>query len=186
MRLFAAIELPEPLRARVGRWVDERRPELPRASWVRSEALHLTLVFFGDVEASRVAALAGALRAAAAARPRLASRLAGAGAFPERGPLRVLWLGVEPAAELAELAEALRRAASALGVAFDERPFTSHLTLARCREPWPGALRGRWSELAPPAGGGFEIDAAALLASELGAPGPRYRRVAALPLAEAA
>lgn len=183
MRLFAALELPPAARERLARRIAERRAQFPPASWVRPERFHLTLVFFGEVEEGHIASLSAGLRATAAAIPALAARIEGAGAYPQSGPVRVVWLGVEPALPLGGLAAALRSAAGALGVAFDAKPFASHVTLARCRRPWPAPTRDRLAELAPEGALAFEADAAFLLASELGAGGARYRRLERLPLA---
>ena len=47
----------------------------------------------------------------------------------------ILWLGFAPEPALGSLAERLREALKAGGVAFDDKPFAPHLTLARFREP---------------------------------------------------
>lgn len=46
MRLFIAIELPDDLKAALGRL----RVDVPGARWVQPEQLHLTLAFLGEVE----------------------------------------------------------------------------------------------------------------------------------------
>lgn len=186
MRLFAAVELPEAARRRIAAHAAGERAGLPPAGWVRAEAIHLTLAFFGEVEAERAAGLAAALRAGAGTQAPFEARLAGAGGFPPRGPVRVVWLGVEPAAALGALAEAVRTAAAAASFAFDDKPFAPHVTLARCRNPWPAPLRERLERLAPPAAEAWPVRRAVLVESELAPGGPRYRTLAELPLAEAA
>ena len=95
MRLFVAIEIPEPVCREVKRRVAGLRDRLPRARWVDPEVLHLTLLFLGEVAAERVEGLATALRAAFAPVPPLGLRLRGAGTFPPGRPARVAWVGVE-------------------------------------------------------------------------------------------
>ena len=184
MRLFAAVSLPAGAAEAIAARVD--RSAWPEASWVRPANLHLTLAFFGETAADAVAALATAAAAELAAIPAFRARVEGAGAFPERGPIRVVWLGVEPAGEVGRLAEAVRRAAATTGVEFDPKPFRSHLTLARCRRPWPSARRAELARLAPGAAVELDVRAAALLSSEPGSAGPRYVERAGLPLGRAA
>jgi 2'-5' RNA ligase len=187
VRLFVALEPPEEVRRAIDERVAAERGRLPAANWVRPENLHLTLVFLGELPETRVLEAERALAAAAAAcAPANEVTVAAAGGFPERGPIRVVWLGLEPVAELARIADALRAAARAAGLPFDAKPFRAHLTLARCRRPWPAALRAELTRLAPAPPASFRAARAALVASVLGGGGPRYTTVAGLPLGEAA
>ena len=185
MRLFVAVELSEPARERVTIGA-RRRDEWPPASWVRKENLHLTLTFLGEVESAAAARLAAALRRRCGELAPFEARLDGAGAFPPWGDLRVLWLGVEPAAQLTELARFASEACGEIGLASDERAFAPHLTLARCRPPWDSGWRARLGRLAPPEPVGFEVGSVAVLASQLGAAGLRYSRQAEVRLGAAA
>ena len=183
MRLFAAVELPEPARRLVLAHVGGVRRDLPSAARVRAEALHLTLVFFGDVATESAGGLAAALAAGARSCAQFTARLAGAGGFPPRGPVRVAWLGVEPAEALGALAAAVRAAAAAAGFAFDAKPFAPHVTLARCRSPWPAPWRDRLARLAPEEPVAWPVRRALLVESALAPGGARYSTVAELPLA---
>jgi len=182
VRLFAALELPPAVAEQVGERIEQERAALPAASWVRSANLHLTLAFFGDVDEARVEPLGAALAQVAAGLDPFAVHLGGAGGFPEHGAIRVVWLAIEPAQELARLSGRLRAAAEICGVASDAKPFRAHVTLARCRRPWPGRWRGALERLELAGASAIEVRSAALMASELGAGGPIYRRLAELPL----
>ncbi|KAB2953508.1 MAG: hypothetical protein F9K18_14150, partial [Thermoanaerobaculia bacterium] len=48
VRLFAAVELPDAERRRLGRRVSDLRSRFPPAAWVRPENLHATLAFVGE------------------------------------------------------------------------------------------------------------------------------------------
>ncbi len=182
MRLFAAVALPEAVRDSIAGHVAARRAALPSASWVRPENLHLTLVFFGEVAPELVEVLAEALRGAAIGVPAFGARIECAGAFPSTGRVRVIWLGVAPRESFALLAEALRWAARSVGAPFDDKPFLGHVSLARCRRPWPAPERERLGALVPRHGLEFPVHEAALISSELAARGSRYSTVASLPL----
>lgn len=185
MRLFVAVELPEPIRRRLGQRIEQRRGGFPRASWVRPENLHLTLAFLGEVDPDRLPELTAALAGPVAACSSFAARTAAAGAFPEQGSMRVVWIGLEPGAELAALAARIREAVAGVGLPGDEKPFQPHVTLARCRVRWPAGARENLSTLAPEPMP-FAVTEAVLVESELAPGGSRYRQVASFPLAAGA
>jgi len=195
MRLFVALEIPEPVRREVRRRMAGLRERLPRARWVDPDVLHLTLLFLGELAPERVAELVGRLGQAFAAHPALPLRLAGGGTFPAGRPARVAWIGVTAPPELAPLQAAVARAAAAAAPAVPavpgsreagERPFQPHVTLARCPSPWPRSAAEKFAaafpgEIGPP----FVADRGVLVESRLSPRGPRYRHVAELPLAAA-
>jgi 2'-5' RNA ligase len=157
--LFLAFELPLELRARIGERVDSLRSALPAASWVSPERMHLTLVFLGDVDEEKVAALGAALRPTFAAAPRLMLRLTEPGTFPPHRPARVAWLGVAavPSQETSmmaaceEVLAAIERharlaLAPLLDRALEDRPYHAHVTVARPRKPWGRGAVARFRE----------------------------------------
>lgn len=191
MRAFVAFELPSALRRETARRTSELRQRLPPARWVGPEALHLTLRFLGEVAEERLTELGAGLAGAFAAAPRLTLRLADAGCFPPRRPARVAWIGVR-AEEGGEPLLALHRrvdavAGEVLGLAAEERPFHPHVTLARCRRPWPRPAVEAWTEtLAGPLGEPFRADSGSLMESRLDPRGARYRRLASFATGTAA
>lgn len=129
MRLFVAIDLPDPQR----RLLAAVRGELPGLRWVRPEQLHLTLAFLGEVQQETCAPLSSLLAQVNFAPFRLDfGRL---GCFPSRGLPRVLWVGLQPQPQLLQLARSVSSAAVSCGLALEARPFFPHITLARCKEP---------------------------------------------------
>ncbi len=189
MRLFVAIEVPLALREELERRVRALRGELPKARWVRPEAMHLTLSFLGETDPELLPDLHRELAGAFAAGAPLTLRLHDVGAFPPRGKARVLWTGIaggggEPCEELAalrsEVARAVFRAAS---VEPDKRRFHPHLTLARCRHPWPRSAVERFREgFGEPPSDAFTVSEGTLFESELHPSGARYRVVGTYPL----
>ena len=113
--------------------------------WVRPEGIHLSVHFFGRLDDADVATALAAVAPAAAARSPFVLRLGGLGCFPERGPVRVLWVGVDRGAEqLAELARGCRSRLAAAGFAVETGPFRAHCTVGRTRTPWRAAERAGW------------------------------------------
>ena len=100
--------------------------------WVRLDGLHLTLRFLGPTLDPRIGPAQAAVRSAGSDAARFDVVLGTAGAFPEGGRPRTLWVDViEGSAELAAMASRVDEALVAAGWPPETRPFKAHLTLAR-------------------------------------------------------
>ena len=125
-RLFTAIEIPQPIRARLSLL----RAPLSGAKWIEPENMHITVRFAGDIDGRAADELVDFL-AGVRARP-FEVTIKGVGAFGGRDP-RVLWAGVEAGEPLDALYRAHDRAARAAGLEPEGRTFKAHVTLARMR-----------------------------------------------------
>ncbi len=141
MRVFFAIP-PDPDWVASARELGGRlKTSLPRASWTRPEAWHLTLKFLGEIDQSAAGRFAAAIDAAGtswAGDEALVS--AGSLLLPTRVRPRVLAIGFAPSPSLESLtalARAAEQAGRRIGIPPEDREFRPHLTLARLREPWP-------------------------------------------------
>ena len=140
MRVFLAVPS-EP------RWVDSARglvdrlqQSLPRASWTKPESWHLTLAFFGEVDADFVTKFGEAVSTVAFDTVPGELHAARAAVFPGRSRPRVLGVGFAPSGgieAITRLATAAEEAAGRLGWKGKDRPFHPHVTFARIRDPWP-------------------------------------------------
>jgi RNA 2',3'-cyclic 3'-phosphodiesterase len=184
MRLFVALELPAALRQAIDAWRRGAADHPGRVRWVAAGQLHLTLGFLSEVAAARLGELSRALASALAgcAAPRL--EVIGGGAFPERGPVGVLWVGVRGGEELIGLQRIAATAAEkALDLPPERRPFHPHVTLGRCRDPWPRRRAEAWFAGLPASfGEPFTARDAVLIRSELSAAGAVHSVVASFPL----
>lgn len=188
MRLFVAADLPADLRARLAALQRELSGLRSEVRWVGPEGIHLTFAFLGEVAADRMAAVQGALAAAAEEGPApFRLRAAGVGVFPVRGPLRVVWVGIGgDRAAATRLERALARHLASCGFAPEEREFRPHLTLGRVRRDGgreDRALLGRHQSVDL---GEFPVDEIVLFESRLGPQGARYEALARHPLGRAA
>ena len=174
VRAFVALEVPETVRAVLRGGLDNLRSRLPRARWVRSEGLHLTLKFLGESERDRLERLATGLRVGLAGVGPVRVALGGGGFFPGRARARVVWVG-GVAEGAREVAAAVEDAAAGLGWERERRVWTPHLTLARLDRPWPGQAVDEylayWQTTPLPA---FTCHQAVLMASRLAAGGSVY------------
>ncbi len=188
LRLFVALEPPDPVRRRVAALQADLKRAAGRAAgdvkWVVPENVHLTLQFLGGVPEERRAAVEAAVTEAAAACPPFHLDVHGAGAFPSGRRARVLWAGVGgDVAVLAELAADLGRRLAVLGYPPEDRPFSAHLTLGRSRDPrgLPG-LAAALARCADAPGARWPVDDVVLFRSHLSPHGPRYEALSRAPL----
>ena len=131
-RLFIAIDLPTPLRDQLTALYGPARG----ITWTRTEQLHLTLRFLGDVDVSLRESLEQKL-AAVSVEP-FVLPVEGLGSFPPRGPARVLWVGVGRGhTRLHQLRQQIDDALLACGLDLDVRFFHPHVTLGRVKDEAP-------------------------------------------------
>lgn len=180
MRLFTAIELPDDARlaiAAVQNTVAVALSDTPRSlRLVRSEHLHLTLVFIGEFPNERGRAIVDVMGAAIPQAP-FTIEFGGIGIFPPSGPPRICWLGVrEGANDVVRLYSHVAERLRGVGVAVEERPYHPHLTLGR----WHDRVRavkpriGRSAETVAR----VPVAAVTLFESRLSSAGPAYTRLA--------
>ena len=178
LRLFFAIPLPAETKAAVADVQRRLGPQVSRASWVRPDAMHLTLRFLGDTSPGFVQPLVQALSRAVAEQEEFSVTLMGGGCFPSPRRPRVLWLGLRDAGRTSALAEALERELVCIGVAPAVRPYRPHLTLCRLRDRRSAAAPRELSALGEVTR--FQVHQVLLFQSELHASGARH-----IPLARA-
>lgn len=126
MKLFLAALPPAPVRA----WLADVASGLlgqlgEHARWVRPDAFHVTVCFYGEVDPARTAECV-AQTATLVALPPIALDIGDLGAFPSEAQARVLWVGVQdPKLVLASIAERARLPW------VEESELRPHVTLAR-------------------------------------------------------
>jgi 2'-5' RNA ligase len=181
-RLFLAVDIDEATRVEIARISASMREQIgtrARATWVKPDRMHLTLLFFesagADLERRVCASVAESIP-----EPPFELSFEGLGFFPENGAPRVLWLGVRDGlAEIGRLHQILTgRDLGPAGRAGQR--FMPHLTLARFRQRLSRGivdLRGISASAGP-----SRIDRVTLYESRLSPTGPTYFRVAEAPL----
>jgi RNA 2',3'-cyclic 3'-phosphodiesterase len=188
LRLFVAFDLSDAARQEARRRAEAVRAALPPALWVDLAGAHLTLVFLGEVPEERVPALTERLAAAFAPHAPFPLGLAGGGTFPPGRAARVAWIGVEAGPQLAAVQrDVVAVCVEAVGLEPESRPYHPHVTLARCREPWPRPAAERFAAaFAGPVGEPWTAAHGTLFRSQLSPKGASYTPVAELPLGGAA
>jgi 2'-5' RNA ligase len=128
-----ALDLSNEVRAAIAQFSEKLRTEFPSAKWARSEGIHVTLKFIGEVQEERVAQIEDALSAVNSAMP-VEMNFRGAGFFPDDRRPRVFWIGIDGTSNLAQIAAQIETRLEPLGIPRESREFKPHLTLARISE----------------------------------------------------
>jgi 2'-5' RNA ligase len=142
------------------------------------------LKFFEDLPADRVAAAKSAGARAASASSPFSLNLLGLGTFPPQRPPRVLWVGCGDGCDaITALALAVEKEFALEGFAPEARPFSSHLTLARVKDPRAARDAAAFASAnASFEGGSFEVKELVLYQSVLGPTGAAHTPLARFPL----
>src|SRR5438876_6783971 len=115
--------------------------------WVRSDNLHVTLKFLGEVAEDELAAVETALGRIRSDQA-VTLEFRGLGFFPNEKKPRVFWAGIAASSNLKTLAADIEGAMEKCGIAREKRDFSPHLTLAPLQRPLPEALRKAIAETA--------------------------------------
>jgi len=188
VRLFLAAEIGERLAGRAAdliRDLEKRAADAaPRArvTWLTPDRLHITIRFIGEVDDVRAAAIAAALQLPLDVGP-FDLTLNGTGAFPKRGPPRVLWAGIEQGRDaLITVEREISSRLTAFGIPPEGRPYSPHLTLARVREAKGLRSAALLEGLEDRSLGTTHIEAITLFQSRLSPKGPTYVPLLRTPL----
>ncbi len=160
-RLFFAIEVPEDIKTELGKFgVTLERPWRP----VKTEQMHITLAFMGEVPASEIEKVKSIGEKAAAAVTEFNLAISDSAVFPESGDPKVLYAQADGGESLLSLVDALRGPLDALA---DQKKFKPHLTLARSRGERARKVIRRFR-------GSWPVQGFALFRSNLGENGPHH------------
>jgi RNA 2',3'-cyclic 3'-phosphodiesterase len=178
LRLFAAVEIPEQVRAALAGSVTPLRERFPKARWVPLENQHVTVKFLGSTWPRLAEWVPETISGVAGRHEPFTTRIEGLGAFPKARTARVLWAGLDDAGGSLERLAADLDEALAREFAPEKRAFTPHLTLARFDppvglEPFEAAFESQ----------PFECDRIVLFRSHLRRPAPVYEPIGVFPLA---
>jgi RNA 2',3'-cyclic 3'-phosphodiesterase len=175
-RLFVSIELPHSVTQRLA----ELDPHLRGVRWLEPAQMHLTLSFLGNVPGDIAETLKKNLLAIAW-KPFFLP-LIGTGVFPGKGRPNVVWIGVGSGhPHLFQLHKRVQEAALAAGLEPDLRSFHPHVTIARCRDISPEAIRPFLKTHAAFDAGMIHIESFCLNSSELTPAGSVYGRELIVP-----
>ena len=134
IRSFIAIEVPQPLQARMGELQRELKRVEADVKWVRPWSIHFTLKFLGTVPEEVLEKVSLAISPVISSWEPFDLRIHGLGCFPSSRNPRILWLGIDRGTEqISPLQEVIEKKAVEVSFLPEPRPFTPHLTIGRVR-----------------------------------------------------
>jgi 2'-5' RNA ligase len=184
IRSFIAIEVPEPLQARMGALQQELKKFEPDIKWVRPGNIHLTLKFLGTVPKEILEKVSLAVSPTVLQAEPFDLRLYGLGGFPSSRNPRVLWVGIDQGWQpISSLQKAIEEKTAALSFPSERRPFKPHLTIGRVRSlKGKGGLPQAIEERQKVEIGAFRAKETILFQSKLTPAGAIYTKLKTFPM----
>lgn len=130
-RTFISVELPQS--DDVKRMADTLR-DIPGVRITPFNQLHITLCFLGDVDTDRIPRICSELQRTFRDTEGFHVTVKGIGAFPNKRNARIIWMGIEDEGRLSSCASMIGRTLKRIGIRYDGKEFTPHITIARAKD----------------------------------------------------
>ena len=135
IRSFLAFELPEEIKGVLSRVSEELKKSPLDVRRVKTENIHLTVVFLGNVPEEHISPVSEAAEEVCQRYSPFNVSLKGAGVFGSKKRPRVLWIGLEGDMErMSCFRDDLQKGLAIFGIKQEKRRFRPHLTLGRFRK----------------------------------------------------
>jgi 2'-5' RNA ligase len=150
MRCFIAIDINQTIRAALGSLQQElqKKADIKKGgvTWVKPDAIHLTLKFLGEIEDEQLADVSDIVKDIAGRHKSFQLSIESVGCFGGKSA-RVLWVGAGEGSEnLLQLQKDLEQQLALAGWPPEEREFTGHLTLCRVKDSRAGVKLAQAAE----------------------------------------
>jgi 2'-5' RNA ligase len=134
MRTFIAIDFDRNIKSRLSDLREELAESGADVRWVKSQDLHLTLKFLGDIDDKQAGVVKDLLEKIARLSSPFPIALKGVGAFPNIDSPKVVWVGITKGLEaLKKISLNLENELEKAGFSKEGRMFRPHVTLGRVR-----------------------------------------------------
>ena len=186
MRCFLAIELPDRIKQQLATLQQTLQAQTTGIRWVRSEQIHLTVKFLGEVADGLVPQVGQVIADVVSRHASFDLHVKNVGCFPSRGSARVAWVGLGDLPQtLVDLHKETETALTDLGFARENRPFKPHLTIGRINDPRTGYdIRRHIERRKDFEAGSFPVSELVLFQSVLQRTGPIHTPIARCPLTQ--
>lgn len=104
-----------------------------KIKWVEDQNIHITLKFFGETLEEKIPEISSVIGKRASITQSFDLRLAGLGIFGSSYAPKVIWVGIEPYAELSSLMKKIHDDLNIIGFESDRQNLVPHLTLGRIK-----------------------------------------------------
>lgn len=134
MRIFIAIELPKEIKDTLAKLQDKLKNTGADVKWIEPDNIHLTLKFLGEIDEQKLDKIKSILENIAKEQNQFYIRISSIGAFPKISSPRIIWAGIDKGnSETKEIVKLLEGKIEKIGIPKENRPFSSHITIARTR-----------------------------------------------------
>lgn len=172
-RAFIAVDIDPEVRKGLAELVTKMECDAVRP--VRVDQIHITLLFLGELEETKIRAMSDAV--SRVDEPPFNILMNGIGTF-RGGDLRIIYAKIiDGAEELTRIHSMLKESSDGLGIKTDEREFPPHATIARVNNPSSSDvsyLQGFLASHSEDTLGDFTCNQIKLKGSVLGEKGPTY------------
>jgi 2'-5' RNA ligase len=132
-RLFVAIKI-QPDKAFLDQFLELKNQfHHERIKWVEEHNIHVTIKFFGETEEEKIPEISNVLEEVASDTNVFSFTLQKLGIFGSSYDPRVVWVGIEPYADLAAIMKIIRDKLSLIGYEPGRQNLVPHLTLGRIK-----------------------------------------------------
>ena len=102
---------------------------------VEPENIHITIKFLGDTDEEKIEEIKEIIKNSVEEIEPFEIKLKGSGVFPNKNYMKVLWIGIEKADKIREIAKKIDKRLTKIGFEPEKRDFSAHLTIARIKSP---------------------------------------------------
>jgi len=175
MRCFISVELPDEIKQKMQKAIDELKAARAEVKWVDIKNIHLTLKFLGWVEEKDLEKLVSIVEDEVQKFTSFKVNFEGLGTFPEGRAPRVIWIGTSSGEEeMKGIAQVLEKSLSQAGFRPEARGFRGHATVGRVKGKGVDKLKEKIVRFKDLKFGECYIDHIHIMKSTLTKKGPVY------------
>ena len=175
MRVFIGIRISDEIKEKIGSLGKKIKEKIREAKLVSPQNLHITLKFLGEVKEEKVEKIGQIIKNISSSFAPFDLEVKGIGRFPEKGKVRVLWIGAEAKDNLRNLNKIIEEKLEELSFPRENR-FKEHITVARFKSNPNMARLGEFLErYKENMWGKMRVENVEIIESILKPDGPVYR-----------
>lgn len=179
IRTFIAIEIPPDIKEEIARFQVETTDAGFPVRWVKSQNIHVTLKFIGEIHETLVRQVIKDVFEGSSLGKKFQITIGGTGVFPNVNKPRIFWVGIMSGQnELIQLANRLDERLALLKIPKEKRTFRPHLTIGRFRQPHGIKNLENFISSDILYAGSFSVDAVKLMKSVLKLSGAEHSELA--------
>jgi len=134
-RLFVALEIEDYIKDNIVSTYSLFSNDIIKAKFIPKDHMHITIKFIGEINVNDINDIIERLNDVKSAFNPFKIEYEGMGAFPKPYDPRIIWIGGN-SSQLMDLAKRIDKELYKVGVKPEQRPFSSHITIARVKSTY--------------------------------------------------